>query len=238
MTIVGLIPARGGSKSIPRKNLVNLGGAPLIAWTIRVALGCPILGRVIVSTDDTEIASVAEGEGADVPFVRPSELATDNATDDMVYHHAVNSLARRDERPDIIVWLRPTSPFRMAKDIKGTVSILKSSSGDVVRSICKVSEHPYWMKELDDGRLKPVIAGKDETKYPRRQLLPPVYRLNGAVEAFKVEKVAEGSSIYRGDVRPFVMPKERSVDIDTPMDLAVARCLVRAGILSLSDAIV
>lgn len=226
--ILSMIPARGSSKSVPRKNIRSLAGKPLIVWTIETALACPNLDRVIVSTDDEEIAQIASDHGAEVPFLRPAELAQDDTPDLPVYQHALSWLAEHEGYcPDVIVWLRPTVPLRAVEDVECAIEMLIRTGADCVRSICLTEHHPYWMKRLDGDRLVPFVDEIDESKYYRRQLLPPVYRLNGAVDVTWCKAVMGKGLLYGGDVRGYVMPVERSIDLDSELDFALAELLLR-----------
>lgn len=226
--VIAIIPARGGSKSVPRKNIRQLAGRPTIAWTITVALACPVLDRVTVSTDDKEIAEVAKQYGAEVPFLRGAELAQDDTPDLAVYQHALSWLAEHEGYyPDIVVWLRPTAPLRTVQDIEAAIDILVRTKADFVRSVCVAEHHPYWMNRLDADRLVPFVEGVDESQYYRRQLLPPVYRLNGAVDVTWRSTIMEKGLIYSGDVRGYVMPAERSIDLDSELDFTLAELLLQ-----------
>jgi CMP-N,N'-diacetyllegionaminic acid synthase len=222
---LGLIPARGGSKGVPRKNIRELAGKPLVAWTIETALGCARIDRLVVSTDDEDIAAVCRELGAEVPFLRPPELAEDATPDRPVYQHALDWLARNDGyRPDAVVWLRPTAPLRVAQDIEAVLDLLAASGCDSVRSVCPAEHHPLWMRTLEGDRLRPLLDGGEE--YHQRQLLPPVYRLNGAVDAVRHESASAGPELFGGDVRGYLMPADRSVDLDTTLDFVVAERLL------------
>lgn len=228
MKVLAVIPARRGSKSILRKNLALLASKPLIAWTIETALACSRLSRVIVSTDDQEITEVARRYGAEVPFLRPAELAQDDTPDLPVYQHALSWLAEHEGYcPDIVVWLRPTAPLRTVQDVECAIQILIRTGADCVRSVCLAEHHPYWMKRLDGDRLMPFLDGIDESKYYRRQLLPPVYRLNGAVDVTWRRTVMQKGLLYSGDVRGYLMPAERSVDLDKELDFVLAELLLQ-----------
>ena len=226
--ILALIPARGGSKGVPRKNIRLVAGKPLIAWTIEAAKACSQLSRVIVSTDDKEIARVGRDSGAEVPFLRPAEFAQDATPDLPVFRHALEWLAEHDGfRPDLVVWLRPTAPLRTSQDIGEAVRILCDSSADCVRSVCAVEHHPYWMYRLEHGQLVPVI---DNVSVPAfRQQLPAVYRLNGVVDAVRAERVPESGALFQGRMRGYVMPTERSLDIDTEADLRIAELVLKGS---------
>jgi CMP-N,N'-diacetyllegionaminic acid synthase len=226
--VVAIIPARGGSKGIPRKNIKEIAGKPLIAWTIETALSCHRLDRVIVSTEDEEIAKIANQYGAEIPFIRPWEIARDETTDLPVYQHALSWLNEHEKYcPDIIVWLRPTAPLRIVEDIEGAIGLLEKTKADFVRTVCKAEHHPYWMMQLKGDCLLPFMEEIETEKYYRRQLLPPVYRLNGAVDVTWWKTVMEKALLYSGDVRGYVMPQERSVDLDNQLDLLLAEAFMR-----------
>ncbi len=219
--VLALIPARGGSKGVPRKNILQIGGKPMIAWTIEAALASGVCDRVVVSTDDAEIAEVAKKYGAEVPFMRPEEFARDDTPDYPVFQHCMEWLQENEgTQPDIALWLRPTSPLRTADDIKKALELLLSTDADAVRSVCSVEQHPYWMKNMDDeNRLTPLIAGHDENTYPRRQLLDPVYLLSGLVEAIRVPNALKNGKLFSGDIRGYLAPPERSREIDSLTDV-------------------
>ena len=226
--VIAIIPARGGSKIVPRKNIRLLANKPLISWTIEKGLATTSINRVIVSTDDAEIAEITVKYGAEVPFLRPLELAQDDTPDLPVYLHVLNYLEQQENyNPDIVVWLRPTSPLRTIEDIENAINLLIDSDADCVRSVCLAEHHPYWMKKLEGDRLIPLLEGVDETQYYRRQLLPPVYRLNGAVDVSWCKNVLENQQLYFGNMGGYVMPPERSVDIDTELDFALAEILLK-----------
>ena len=227
MKVTALIPARGNSKRVPKKNICNLGGKPLIAWTIETALASSI-ERVIVSTDNPEIAEISSNYGAEVPFLRPPELAQDKSPDLPVCLHTLDFLESNENYiPDDIVWLRPTSPLRTTQDIEECMQKLVTSNADCVRSVCKVSHHPYWMKSLKEDRLLPFLKGKDEQNYYQSQLLPPVYRLNGAVDVISTKFIREQNLLYGGNMRGYLMPEMRSLDIDTELDFLIAEVLIK-----------
>jgi CMP-N-acetylneuraminic acid synthetase len=226
--ILAIIPARGGSKGVPGKNIKRLAGKPLIAWTIETAQNTSCLDRIIVSTDDEKIAAIAREYGAEVPFLRPQEFAGDTSSDMEVYLHALGWLADNENYyPDIIVWLRPTAPLRLSCDIGNGVDKLIASGADWVRSVSLVEHHPYWMFRLDDDRLRSFVDGVDISKYLRRQLLPPAYRVNGAVDVAWRKTLVEKNLLYCGDVRGCITPPERSVDIDTELDFVMAEAIIK-----------
>ena len=225
--ILGLITARGGSKGIPRKNLADLAGKPLIAWTIEAALESHKLGRVIVSTDDEEIAQVARAWGAEVPFMRPPELAGDRSSHVSVIVHAVRWLETTESAHlDHVMLLQPTSPLRSVEDIDAAIDLAIEKDADSVVSVCPVREHPYLCKQIaSDGRLLDFTL-KSEGYIPR-QVLPPVYSLNGAIYLVRCSVLLEQNIVYTDRTFAFVMPLERSLDVDTPWDLHLANLILK-----------
>jgi CMP-N-acetylneuraminic acid synthetase len=227
LTRLAVITARGGSKGIPQKNLCAILGKPLIAFTIEAALQAKTLTRTIVSTDDQTIAQVSEQYGAEVPFSRPQHLASDTATSKAVLQHAVTYLKENENySADIIVCLQPTSPLRTAEDIDQAVNLCLQSGADSVVSLCQVKHHPYWMKKIVDGRIYPLIL-EDEQNYTRRQDLPPVYQLNGALYVTRTKALFEENRILGEFTIPYIMPQERSIDIDSQTDLRIAEYILQ-----------
>ncbi|WP_289023767.1 acylneuraminate cytidylyltransferase family protein [Desulfobacter postgatei] len=228
--ILAVIPARGGSKGVPRKNIKRLAGKPLLAWTVETALSLDCLDRVILSTDDEEIAGIGKRYGADVPFLRPAEIAADDTTDMPVYEHALNWLEQHDGFiPDIVVWLRPTVPLRSAGDIENSLDLLIKKRPDWVRSVCEAEHHPYWMYKLNDTRMEPFVEGIRIENYMRRQLLPPAYRLNGAVDVTWRSTILEKKILYAGVIEAHIMPVNRSIDIDTMLDFQLLEAIISQG---------
>lgn len=224
-SVLGVIPARGGSKGIPRKNLVDLCGKPLIAYTIEAALGAARLSRVVVSTEDEEIARIAQGYGAAVPFRRPAELSTDGAHSLPVVQHALETMEAKDGRVyDVVVLLQPTTPLRTARDIDEGVELLVSSGADSVISVVEVGpNHPYRMKRiLDDGRLVNFVDQGFEDMRPRQEL-PPVYIRSGDLYISLRRVVMEMGTLVGPHCRPVVIPTDRAVNVDTRLDLERAR---------------
>ncbi len=225
-TVLAIIPARGGSKGVPRKNIRLLCGKPLIAWTIERGLQCAALDRVIVSTDDDEIARVGREWGAEVPFLRPSELARDDTPTLPVLRHAVAWLESVEGMsPETIVILQPTSPLRRAAQIEQAVRLLGETGADSVVSVCLAEHSPYWMKRLDGNRVYSFLA--DVPEYGRRQDLPPVYRLNGAIYVTHRAVLMNQNRILGDDTRALVMDAESSVDIDSPLDFKLAELILQ-----------
>lgn len=228
---LAVITARGGSKGIPKKNVKMLFGKPLIAYSIQAAQKSKTLNKVIVSTDDKTIANVSKQYGADVPFLRPKYLASDTATSLSVLQHAVRYLEEKEQfRADMIVCLQPTSPLRSAHDIDQAVTLCSSSGADSVVSLCQVDYHPYWMKRVVAGRVYPLIEMEDENKYPRRQDLPPVYQLNGAICVTRRKTLLEEERVLGKNTLAYIMPPERSIDIDTTIDLKLAELILKGEV--------
>lgn len=225
MEILGIIPARGGSKSIPRKNIASLNGRPLISYSIRAAKESRSISRLIVSTDDEEIASVSSVFGAEIPFMRPEELATDSSPTIDVVLHALNTLASdHGYYPDLVVLLQATSPLRVSADIDQAVAIFQSSQADVVVSVVSVDEHPYNAYRVEGEALEPFI--RRDTGTTLRQDYPEAYRLNGAIYVSRPDTLRRLHSFIRGKLVPYIMPKERSVDVDDSSDMLYASMLM------------
>lgn len=225
LSLLGIIPARGGSKGIPRKNIKPLNGKPLINYTIDAALASQVFDRLIVSTEDPEIAEVSRQAGADVPFIRPVELATDEARGRDVLLHAMDWVGRHDKVYDLVMVLQPTSPLRQATDIIGALELLISKNGKAVVSVCEVEHHPWWCNTLpEDLSMKDFLPGK--ALHTNRQQLPRYYRLNGAIYCGFWDFVFSNRSWYGNGTYAFVMPRERSVDIDTHIDWELAKILL------------
>ena len=221
-SILGLIVARGGSKSIPRKNIRPVGGKPLIAYTIEAALASGCLDRVVLSTDDPEIAEVAKKFGAEVPFMRPAEMAGDASPVIDAALHAFQWLEKNENYfPMFGMLLQPTSPLRTAGDIQKAVAFAVERNADAVVSVTEADRHPYLMKTVDgQGRLSPFVATPfSET---RRQDLPAAYAINGAIYLVKRTLLQEKRSWCPAGALAYVMPPERSLDVDTPWDLKLA----------------
>ena len=206
---------------MPRKNLLPLCGKPLIAHTIEAARAARSIQRVVVSTDSQEIAEVARQYGAEVPFLRPPELAGDETPTLPVLQHVVTQLKATDgSEPEIIVLLQPTSPLRRARDVDKAVALLQLTGADSVVSLCLAEHHPFWMKRLEGDRAVPFLENIPERT--RRQDLPTVYRLNGAIYVTRCEILLKQNLLLGRDIRGLVMDAESSVDIDTPLDWKIA----------------
>ena len=222
--VLAIITARGGSKGLPRKNVLPLAGRPLIGWSITAALGSAAVGRVVVSTDDPEIAEVARAEGADVPFLRPADLSSDTASSLDVLRHALAECPGLDH----FVLLQPTSPLRRAADIDAAWQLLQKTGGASCVSVCETFESPWHMYLQDgDGRLSRLLP--EPPKGLRRQDLPVAYRLNGAIYLARRDWFLTNGHLIDADTVALVMPPDRSVDIDTRADFDLAASLLCAG---------
>jgi CMP-N,N'-diacetyllegionaminic acid synthase len=231
LRILAVVPARGGSKGIPRKNLQLLGGRPLVAHAVQAGLGAmPLVSRVVCTTDDPEIAEVARAAGAEVPFLRPAELAQDGTEDWPVFVHTLDWLEQHDGWvADLIVNLRPTSPMRTSQHVTDAVRLLLETGADSVKAVCMARQHPHkmWLRD-PDGVIEPFLKtsfrlsrGPD---VPRAEL-EDVYWQNGVVDVTRREVVREQRVMIGRRVAGLVTAPEESIDIDTPLDLALAELL-------------
>jgi CMP-N-acetylneuraminic acid synthetase len=221
--VLAIIPARGGSKAVPQKNLRSLGGRPLIEWTIEAAREAECVTHVIVSTDSPQIAEVARAVGADVPFLRPAELATDTASSLDVVAHAIHACPGYD----VALLLQPTSPLRRSADIDAAFSLMRDRNAESCASVAPVEESPWLMFCLgDNGRMEPVLS-----PWPggmRRQDLPPVYTLNGAIYFVMTAAFARTGQLITTQTVAYEMDRDRSIDIDTHADFERAEAIFRA----------
>ena len=222
--VLALIPARGGSKGIPRKNIRDFAGAPLIAWSIAAALRAESVTRVIVSTDDEEIAAVAREWGAETPFLRPAELAQDDTTDYPVFRHALDWLASRENyHPDVIVQLRPTSPVRPLNCVDDALRLLLAHpSADCVRGVVPSGQNPFkmWQVDAESGRMLPLlpVEGLAEPYNAPRQSLPKTYWQTGHIDAIRASTILEKASLTGDEIWPLMIDPRYTIDIDTPAD--------------------
>jgi N-acylneuraminate cytidylyltransferase len=227
---LAIIPARGGSRAIPRKNLVMLDGKPLIVHSIEHAQQARSISRVVVSTEDEEIARVALAAGAEVPFFRPVELAGDEVLDQPVFAHVLAKLEELDGcKPEFVVHLRPTAPRREPAWIDDAIQLLANDpQADSVRSVSAPSQHPYRMFRIGtDGYLDPLMKHEHPEPYLlRRQDLPPLYYYNCVIDVTRPRTILEMQSMTGARIRPYVMNPEDVLDIDTPLDLRIARSLM------------
>jgi CMP-N,N'-diacetyllegionaminic acid synthase len=219
--ILAIIPARGGSKGVPRKNIKQFAGKPLIAWTIEAARQSHLIDHLIVSTDDLEIADVAKSYGASVPFLRPPQFATDEAAGIDPVIHAIEQLPGYE----YIILLQPTSPLRTTEDIDNSITKCLAESATSCVSITEATTHPYSCFSLiKNTHLRPVIQSAE--KYVRRQDMPQYYALNGAIYIASVEFLVKNRTFVGEETGIFIMPKSRSIDIDDTEDFAMAEFLM------------
>jgi N-acylneuraminate cytidylyltransferase len=231
LKVLVVVPARGGSKGIPRKNLQLLAGQPLVAHAIATGLATSGVDRVLCSTDDAEIADVARAAGAEVPFLRPPELARDSSEDWPVFIHALDWLDRHGHwQPHLVVNLRPTSPLRRPSHVEGAIRLLLETGADSVKAVCLARQHPHkmWLRQ-PDGTIEPYLKtpmrlqrGPD---VPRGEL-DDVYWQNGVVDVTRLEVIRDQRVMIGRRVAGLVTELADSIDIDTPLDLAMAELLL------------
>ena len=226
--ILAIIPARGGTKRLPRKNILNLAGKSLIAWSIEAALDSKYIDSVIVSTDDKEIAKISIEYGAEVPFIRPNELATDEASSVSVVFHAINMLKKKGKEYDYIMLLQPTSPLRTTKNIDESVELLRSSNSEALVSVCEAEHNPLWFNTLpQDSNFSNFLNQSILSK--RSQDLDQYYRLNGAIYLCLIKRLFEEKTLFIKDkIIAYKMSQEQSVDIDNKVDFCLASCLLNS----------
>jgi len=214
---LAIIPARGGSKRLPRKNILDLRGKPLIAWTIEAATKSKYINKIVVSSDDDEILHISQKYGASI-IKRPEELASDTSSTFDTIKHTINNL----EKYDYVVLLQPTSPLRGDKHIDEGIELLESKNADAVISVCEVDHSPFWSNTLPkDQSMKNFL--KEETLNKRSQDFQTYYRLNGAIYICKVDKFLEQKSFFlKNNIFAYIMQKRESVDIDDIMDFRIA----------------
>jgi CMP-N,N'-diacetyllegionaminic acid synthase len=230
-TFLAIIPARGGSKRLPRKNVLDLGGKPLIAWSIEAARSCRFIDEVLVTTDDDEIAEVAKLYGANVPFLRPASLASDTATSFDAITHAIDFYKHElGKEFDFVILLQPTSPLRASQEVSNAIDLLSQKDADAIISVCEVDHSPLWMNILPSD-LSMNKFMRDEVKSVRSQDLPKNYRLNGAIYICRTERLlAEKSFFISDNIFAYIMNKDISVDIDDLSDFNMAKCLILSSI--------
>ena len=210
-TVLAVVGARGGSKRIPGKNLRLVAGRPLIEWTLDVAKRAPAISRTILSTDDDDIAALGLSMGVEVPFRRPPELSGDEATSEAFVIHALDWLeAHENYRPDAVILLQPTSPLRAVSDVEGALALFQTRNAEFVCSVAPFHGSASWLRTIaGDGRLCRTAAGPDAT---------PTYILNGAIYIARPEALRSRGRFDAGDMFAYVMPRERSLDIDEEWD--------------------
>lgn len=223
--VVCVIPARGGSKGVPRKNIKLLAGKPLIAYTIEQALESKYIDRTIVSTEDDEIANISRQFGAEVPFLRPEHLAGDQVATVDVLLHAINWLDEMELYSfDILVLLHTTTPLRAVEDIDACIEILKDTNADNIFSVTEAHRNPYFnMVEVDErGKVQLIKQGS----FTSRQSAPKVYDMNSSIYVWWKERFKKSVKIFMDNSRIYIMPKQRSVDIDDDIDFKIAEMIM------------
>ncbi len=229
MEILALIPARGGSKGIKRKNLALLKGLPLVVHSILHAEASRLVTRTIVSTEDDEIRQTSLNAGAEAPFVRPAQLAEDHVLDLPVFQHALTYLAETENyRPDVVVHLRPTAPHRKPSWIDEAIQLLLNhKEADSVRSVSKPFQHPYRMFRIGpDGYLDPIMKHEHPVPYLlRRQDLPAFYYYNCVIDVTWARTILDKHSMTGDRILPYIVHSDDVIDIDSPRDLQIAECI-------------
>ncbi len=229
MSVVALICARGGSKGVPGKNIRPLGGRPLMAWAVDQALAVERIERVIVSTDSPEIADVARAAGADVPFLRPAELARDDSSEWLVWRHALDFMKARDgEYPDVLIVVPATAPLRSVSDLERCLDEFALGGADIIITVSDAHRSPYFnmVKLGPDGAVSLVIPG---ATIDRRQDVPVVYDMTTVAYVAKPETIMTRNGIFDARVRSVYVPAERALDIDTLLDFRIAECLMASA---------
>jgi len=212
-TILAIIPARGGSKGIPRKNIKIIAGKPLIVWTIEEAKKSKYIDRLILSSEDVEIIRVAKEWGCEVPFIRPKELAQDETPGIEPVIHAINTLS---EKYDYVCLLQPTSPLRKVENIDDCIEKCIKNDADSCVSVTEVDKHPYWMYEI--GKNEELISLFPDKSITRRQDLPKVFALNGAIYISTCQQILKQKKLITEKTYGYIMNKNNSIDIDEEMD--------------------
>lgn len=227
LSVCAFVFARGGSKGVPGKNIRNLAGEPLISYSITCALSSPYVDRVIVSTDDHEIASIAKQYGAEVPFMRPDELASDQSAEWLSWQHALNFLKDAGEMPDVFLSVPSTSPLRDVDDLNASIEKLIEGQFDVVLTVSEAARNPYFnmVKVKADGGVE--LAVRPDRPITRRQDAPVFYDITTVAYAARPDFILHNSGVFQGKVGTVVIPCERAMDIDTEHDFKVADFLMR-----------
>ncbi|MEC0370796.1 cytidylyltransferase domain-containing protein [Paenibacillus chibensis] len=224
--LLAVIPARGGSKGIPHKNMRLLNGRPMIQYTIEAALQAKSIEKVLVSTDDSEIFEICSRLGAWLPFLRPDFLSTDHAkTIDVLKHATIEAERLLGKKLEHIMLLQPTSPLRNKKDIEAALQIYMENEADSLQSVSPSLVHPYLLRTIKNNILAPLLEQNDPNQ--RRQDLADIYQLNGAIYIVKRDLLMEHNTIVGNNNAAYVMPKERSIDIDDMYDFYLTECLLR-----------
>lgn len=226
--MIAIIPARGGSKGVPNKNIRELNGKPLIYYTIQAAVQADIFKRIIVSTDSTQIAEISEACGAEIPFIRPRELSQDSTSSDDVILHALDFFSKEGLVFEEVCKLQPTSPLRTAEHIRAAYDLLHDRKKDFLVSVCECEHSPLWSGVLDENASLDCFIS-DEVKRSCRQQLKSFYRLNGAIYMANTQKFMENRNFLGHNGIAYVMPQADSIDIDSELDFGFAEYLMNRG---------
>lgn len=231
LRVLGLVPARGGSRGVPRKNIKELGGKPLLAYTAECALSATRLASVVLSTDDEEIAQIGRELGLHVPFLRPADLAKDTTPTYPVVIHALDELARGGEYFDAVCLLQPTTPLRRPEDIDGCIELLESSNADSVVTVRRVPEeyNPSWVFWKDENG-KMSLATGEIVPVPRRQDLVPAFHRDGSIYVSRCESLRTSGNLYGEDLRGYETSQTEYVNIDTLDDWSAASVLMERNV--------
>jgi N-acylneuraminate cytidylyltransferase len=226
MNILAIIPARGGSKGIPRKNIKLLAGKPLIAYSIEAAVKSKYINKLVVSTEDEEISRVSKSYNADV-IMRPEELARDDSLTIDAVIHVLNFLENEGYFADLVVLLQPTSPLRTYLDINESIELFIQNKGkcDSIVSVCEFEHSPYWSLKIEDGYIKPIFG--DNYLKTRRQDLPKSFIPNGAISISTSDKLKKSKTFYTNRTLPYFMKVDKSIDMDSQMDFSLAQLILR-----------
>jgi len=234
MKNIALIPARGGSKRLPGKNIKKLNNKPLIAYSIETCLKSKSIDRVIVSTDDKDIATIAQQYGAEVPFMRPDYLAGDKVGDRDVMLHLISWLKENEDYEfDNLAYIRPTTPFKTADMIEEALERLKDKNCSSVRSVTRSEGvfHPYWMYKQKDGVLSTFVDDLKVEDFYQSQLLPECFRLNGVVDTTRVDTVRTHPNIYGDFIGYIEVDEKKAIDIDTEFEFLLCEFMIEKGLV-------
>jgi len=230
MNVLGIIPARAGSKRVPDKNIRLLNGKPLIQYTIEAAHQSQLLDHLLVSTDSQKYAELCKSLGANVPFLRPDDLAQSSTGDLPVLLHAIDWYEENHSKiVEHVVLLRPTSPFKTGEMIDESIELIRKNSTDCIRSMTLANgvHHPYWMyRKSEKGHIEPFDPENTTDKFYQSQLLPPVYRLNGVVDVYNVEAIRENNTLTFSNMGMIELSEIQSLDIDTEFDFKVCEAIM------------
>jgi len=226
--VLAIVPARGGSKGVPGKNVRLLGGRTLLEYTAAAARDAAVIDRIVVSTDSEEVAAAGRAAGLEVPFLRPAALAQDDTPMLPVIRHAIDEVTRAGWTPELVVLLQPTSPLRRPDHVARAVDLLRSSGADSVVTVVEVPKHlsPDYVMRIDAGVLRPFLP--EGERVTRRQDVRPAYSRDGTVYAFRRDTLDRCGSIYGDDCRPLIIDARESLSIDTPEDWAAAEKILEA----------